>query len=60
MRTIAFILLGLLVAWWLLLSAFLTLNYWKRARGAKAKTPLTAADKEEYRQLDAGLTRVKM
>jgi hypothetical protein len=58
MKTAAIILLGLLVAWWLLLTVFLTLNYRKRVR--EARTPLTPEEIEECRQLEASLPRHHM
>ena len=58
MKTAAFILVGLLIAWWLLLTVFLTLNYRKRVR--EARTPLTAEEIEECRQLEASLPRHEM
>jgi hypothetical protein len=58
MRTTAYILIGLVALWWLLLSVFLIVNYRKRVR--EARTPLTAEEREECRQLDARLPRVQM
>jgi len=58
MTTIPFILLGLLVAWWVLLTVFLTLNHRKRVR--EAMTPLTEEEREECRQLEAQIPRYHM
>ena len=57
MKTVAFILLGLLAAWWLVLTVYLTLNHRNRVR--EARTPLTAEEREECRQLDARLPRIQ-
>jgi hypothetical protein len=58
MKTVAIILLGLLVAWWLVLTIFLTLNH--RKRGREARIPLTKEEREECRQLEASLPRYHM
>jgi hypothetical protein len=58
MKTAALILLGLLAAWWSLLTVFLVLNYRKRVR--EARTPLTAEEAEECRQLEERLPRSQM
>ena len=58
MKTAAFILLSVLAAWWLLLTVFVTLTHRKRAR--EAKTPLTAQEKKDCRQLKARLPRYHM
>ena len=58
MKTAAFILLGLLAAWWVVLTVFLALNYRKRAR--EGRTPPTAEEREECRRLEARLPRVQM
>ncbi|HWQ93437.1 MAG TPA: hypothetical protein VN673_17335 [Clostridia bacterium] len=54
MKTATLILLGLLVVWWVLLAAFLTLNYRKRVREAKQQ-PLTPEVREECRQLEQSI-----
>ena len=58
MTTAAFISFGLLGAWWFLLSAYLAWNYWSRLR--EKKTPLTAKDREDIRELEASLPRKLM
>lgn len=57
MKTAAFILLGLLVAWWGLLTVFLTLNH--RGRVREARIPMTEQEREECRQLEARLPRIQ-
>jgi hypothetical protein len=58
MKTAAFIVVGALAAWWLLLTVFLAFSYRKRVR--EARTPLTAEEIEECRQLDSRLPRLQM
>jgi hypothetical protein len=53
MKTTAFILLGLLAAWWLLVAVFLTFFHQKRVR--ETRIPLTAEEREDCRELDARL-----
>ena len=55
MATIAFILLGLLGAWWFLLSVFLAWNYRSRLRAKK--TPLTTKDKNDLKKLEDSIPR---
>lgn len=55
MKSIIFILLALLGAWWTLLIGFLVWNHRKRVQ--EARTPLTAEEREECRKLEESIPR---